>query len=141
MKYILLASFVTLIAACSGAPPTPASEVIYQAGSSTPKSFGLDITPAADGNYYVSGKSVTLKDIYWKIRESRHTDAAINTVLYHNKAPGTVMQYMCVISIVYDWRIGGFQETDGVIRPIKVTGNSFGFQIFYKQCMDSIGSH
>lgn len=123
---------------CAGTPPIRADEVVFKSNPTIPATFDLDITPIVDGNYMANGKPATLSQIYWMIRGSRHSDKAVNTLLYHNTS-GTAMQSLCVISVVYDWRIGGYQELKGVIRPMEVTGSSEGFQIFYKECMSSIG--
>lgn len=139
-RAVAAAVLALILSACSGNPPVSANQIVYKAGSSIPETFNLEITPVTDGNYLVDGKTVSIRDIYWKIRGSRHTEKAVNTVLYHNSG-GTVMQYMCVIAVIYDWKIAGYQETKGVIRPISVLGDSSGFQIFYNQCMSSIGAH
>lgn len=128
-------ALASILTGCAGAPPK--DPVVYQSTTAVPAVFDLEVFPANDGNYTVDGKELTLKDLYWKIRGSKNSDKPIKTLLLQNDDTN-VMQLVCVIAVVDDQNIAGYQKTKGTIRAMKVTGDSKGYQVLTKQCMDSV---
>jgi hypothetical protein len=138
-RWSLCLSLIFALCGCAGTPPAPVNQIIYSAPPTIPRTFDLDITPTTDNKYLIDGKQESLRDIYWMLRESAHSEKPINTILYHKNTQGTTMQYICYLMLVYNQKLMAYYENDGKITPVQVTSTSdMAFNYFYHQCLDPV---